>query len=409
MLALASAALAPHCRAPAGCAGPAPGLLPLCTHCGAAYACPRAAVTSLLCGIATCGIAGFPAGWTCGTTPVSQKFPLAPPTFAGDPRSRWGPRRRSPTRRPHTTPSKPSAAHAAAGKPTAHERPANRLRRQEPPPRRPRPAERERSPRRPASRHPPSPRRQALRPAPKAKPSPAANAQGHSSPESSAPAGALHHKLVRATAALKKDFAKLQSSLRKLRGQGTESFDALYELVGQILASDPPLYVGGGYKTKEAFIAAELPGETLRSVQRNVLVARCFSPEEEAKHGIAFLEEVALYTKELTAAEQPPPAIHLDKLTLTLPGKAGATLRKKASAATIDDVRQARRSLRKGAATRRDASPIETALRAALGEQKALSAVTVRATKDHAAFGNVPVAELASFAKAVGKAKLPPS
>lgn len=97
----------------------------------------------------------------------------------------------------------------------------------------------------------------------------------------------------------------------------------------------------GGYETKEAFIAAELPGETLRSVQRNVLVARCFSPEEEAKHGIAFLEEVALYAKELTAAGEPPPAIHLDKLTLTLPGKAGATLRKKASAATIDDVRQA--------------------------------------------------------------------
>ncbi len=175
---------------------------------------------------------------------------------------------------------------------------------------------------------------------------------------------------------------------------------------GQRLFTKIPLVAS---KTKEAFIAAELPGETLRSVQRNVLVARCFSPDEEAKHGIAFLEEVALYAKELTAAEQPPPAIHLDKLTLTLPGKAGATLRKKASAATIDDVRQARRSLRKGAATRRDASPIETALRAALGEQKALSAVTVRATKDHAAFGNVPVAELASFAKAVGKAKLPPS
>ncbi len=92
----------------------------------------------------------------------------------------------------------------------------------------------------------------------------------HTAPEASAkPAGALHHKLVRATAALKKDFAKLQS-LRKLRGQSTESFDALAELVGQVLPSDPPLYVGGGYKTKEAFIVAELPGETLRSVQRNI-------------------------------------------------------------------------------------------------------------------------------------------
>ena len=285
-----------------------------------------------------------------------------------------------PTTTSTTTPSKPSAPKPAASKPSAAQKSA-------------------------AGKPSAAPKLAANKPSAQ-EPSLAANAR--SSSRSSA-AGALHHKLVRATATLKKDFAKLQSSLRKLRGQGTESFDALYELVGQILASDPPLYVGGGYKTKEAFIAAELPGETLRSVQRNVLVARCFSPEEEAKHGIAFLEEVALYTKELTAAEQPPPAIHLDKLTLTLPGKAGATLRKKASAATIDDVRQARRSLRKGAATRRDASPIETALRAALGEQKALSAVTVRATKDHASFGNVPVAELASFARAVGKAKLPPS
>jgi hypothetical protein len=108
-------------------------------------------------------------------------------------------------------------------------------------------------------------------------------------------------------------------------------------------------------------------------------------------------------------ARNPPPAIDLDKLTLTLPGKAGASVRKKASAATIDDVRQARRALRQGTATRRDASPIESALRAAFGEQKALSAVTVRAGKDHASFGNVPVAELGSFAKALGKAKLPPS
>lgn len=103
---------------------------------------------------------------------------------------------------------------------------------------------------------------------------------------------------------MKEQFAKVQAALRKLRGEGTVSFDALWELVDKVLTSDPPLYLGGGYKTKEAFIAAELPGETSRSVQRNVLVARCFSPEEEAKYGIAFLEEVALYARDLTAAEQ---------------------------------------------------------------------------------------------------------
>jgi len=218
-------------------------------------------------------------------------------------------------------------------------------------------------------------------------------------------AAGLEHKLVRANAALKKEFAKVQAAMRKLRGEGTQSFDALYEMVGRVLTTDPPLYVGGGYRTKEDFIAKELPGETLRSVQRNVLVARCFSPQEEAKHGIAFLEEVALYAKELTGAAEPPPAIDLDKLAFTLPGKGGATVRKKAARATIDDVRRARRALRKGASTRRDASPIEATLRAALGKHKALADVSVRASAERASFGNVPVAELAAFGAALASVK----
>ncbi len=222
------------------------------------------------------------------------------------------------------------------------------------------------------------------------------------------PGAAIKHKLVRATSDLKKHFAEAQTSLRKLRGEGTKSFDALYELIGHILTSDPPLYIGGGYRSKEDFIASELPGETLRSVTRNILVARCFSPKEEAEHGIAFLEEVALYAKEITGASEPPPAIDLDKLTLTLPGKGGSTLRKKARSATIDDVREARRLLRKGAANPRSASPLETALRVALGTNKALSAVTVRTQKQTATFSNVPVADLAAFAQALSKTKLRP-
>lgn len=217
----------------------------------------------------------------------------------------------------------------------------------------------------------------------------------------------LETKLVRATAALKKEFGKIQAALRKLRGQGTESFDALYELIGRVLTSDPPVYVGGGYRTKEAFIAAELPGETLRSVKRNVLVARCFSPEEEARHGIAFLEEVGLYARDLTGAAEPPPAIDLDKLAIAVPGKGGAEVRKKARDASIDDVRRARRALRKGARTGRDASPVESALRAALGEHAALATVSVRATAERASFGDVPVGELAAFAKVLARVKVP--
>jgi hypothetical protein len=67
-----------------------------------------------------------------------------------------------------------------------------------------------------------------------------------------------------------------------------------------------------GYRTTEDFIAAELPGETLRSVKRNVLVARCFTAADEARHGIAFLEEVALYARDVAGAAEAPRAIDLD-------------------------------------------------------------------------------------------------
>jgi hypothetical protein len=239
------------------------------------------------------------------------------------------------------------------------------------------------------------------------KPKPAAEAKGAKAKGAKRPAAALEKKLVRATDALKKEFGKIQLAVRKLRGAGTESFDALYELVGRVLASDPPVYVGGGYRTKEDFIAAELPGETLRSVNRNVLVARCFSPEEEARHGIAFLEEVALYAKELTGAAEPPPAIDLDKLSLTLPGKGGAAVRKKARDATIDDVRRARRGLRKGGETRRAGSPLEAALRAALGKHRPQGWVSVPPPGERASFGTVPLPALPGFPSAPAKVKVP--
>ncbi len=219
--------------------------------------------------------------------------------------------------------------------------------------------------------------------------------------------GGMEARLVRASAGLRKEFEKARTRIQKLRSLGSEAFDELYEEVARVLESDPPIYVGGGHRTREAFIAKELPGETVRSVQRNMLVALSFSPDDEARHGINFLEEVALYAKELAGAAQAPRAIDLDKLRIPVRAKDGDELKKPARKATIDEVRKARRALRRGTSPRRNTPPVEKALRTAFGEHKALSRVAVRTVKDTVSLGGIPVSALGALGKVLASVKVP--
>ena len=231
--------------------------------------------------------------------------------------------------------------------------------------------------------------------------------QGRGGKPASGPDG-LEVRLTRATAALRKESEKARHRIAQLKGQGSVAYDALWEEVDRVLDGDPPLYLGGGYKTKEAFIAKELPGETLRSVTRNVLVARSFSPRDEAKHGINFLEEVGKYAQELAAAGEVPRAIDLDRLKLKVRGKDGATLTKRVAESTIDEVRKARRALRtRTGLGDRGRSPVEAALRVALRKEKGLDDVAVRAGKTAASFSHVPLTGLVAFGRALTRAKLP--
>ncbi len=223
--------------------------------------------------------------------------------------------------------------------------------------------------------------------------------------------GGLEVRLTRATAALRKEFEKARQRIAQLKGQGSVAYDALWEEVDRVLDGDPPLYLGGGYKTKEAFIAKELPGETLRSVMRNVLVARSFSPRDEARYGINFLEEVGKYAQDLAGASEVPRAIDLGRLKLKVRGKDGAIINKRVAESTIDEVRKARRGLRTRAGLgERGRSPVEAALRAALAKEKSLAEVAVRAGQNEetaASFSRVPLSGLAAFGRALTRAKLP--
>ncbi len=194
-------------------------------------------------------------------------------------------------------------------------------------------------------------------------------------------------------AAAKEGKKKLAAALRviaKLRGQGTESYDELWEQVRDVLEAEPPLWRHGDYKHEADFIRRELPGETARSVRRNILVASCFTPKDEADKGISFLEELALYAQQRAGASKRPAAIDIDRMFVAIPSGKLGTVRKRARDASVQEVRKARRALRTDGATGKAASKQEKALRAAIAKAEELASVSVAIRGGQASFAGVP-------------------
>ena len=192
-------------------------------------------------------------------------------------------------------------------------------------------------------------------------------------------------------------FEKLRKDIAHLRSKGAAAFDELYEAVAVAYQGDPPLW-RVKYGTERAFLAAELPGEDKRSVRRNVLVAVCFTPEDEAKHGIAFLEEAALYAQAKAGARWLPAAIDLDRLRVPVERdgqKRTVTARK----ATREELTVARKKL--SPRVRDKTSPPVRALRAAFAKVPALATIVAGGTEESVRLDRVPVAALDALGRAL--------
>lgn len=209
--------------------------------------------------------------------------------------------------------------------------------------------------------------------------------------------------LARDAAALRRALEPHLKKLRALRSEGARGWDELWETVDTILSAEPPLW-RGLYASEAEFIRKELPGETPRSVKRNVLVARTFTPADEAALGTSVLEELALYLMEREGLKRPPPHVDLDRVVVLVPhGK--ETLRIPARAADVQQIRAARRALKK-APSRKPASPAEKAIRTALRASKGLSGVAVRVAGGAVSLSNIPVSELRALGRALASLKL---
>ncbi|MBI4510549.1 MAG: hypothetical protein HY698_13025 [Deltaproteobacteria bacterium] len=221
-------------------------------------------------------------------------------------------------------------------------------------------------------------------------------------------AGAIGREIVtrlrRASEARRNEYEVVMGRIRRLRAEGSQSFDELWETVAEVVEGEPPLFTAGGHTNVDSFIKKELPGETRRSVTRNVLVARSFTPADEARHGIGFLEEVAQYAKTIAGADEVPRAIDLDRLRVPV-RRQGKTEQKTAREVTHLELRSARRALARGQGNKPEPNPQEEAIQKALRKQSRLKGVTARVRKGAVRFSPVPLEHLTVLGKALATMK----
>jgi hypothetical protein len=126
--------------------------------------------------------------------------------------------------------------------------------------------------------------------------------------------------------------------VRASRREGSTAFDELWETVAEIVESEPPLYLAGGYATVRDFLAQEV-GEPERSAKRWMKVAKYASPVEENKYGTSKLDAAIAFVE----AKNGAPAkgripIDFAKLKVLVEGNGKRSLVKLADA-TVDQIR----------------------------------------------------------------------
>ncbi len=205
---------------------------------------------------------------------------------------------------------------------------------------------------------------------------------------------------VRVDAALKKAWARELSELRRRSAEGMRSFDAKYESVGHIIHHDPPLYLAGGVARLSDFVATYLPGETVRSVERNVRIAEYASPVEEERYGTSKID-AALDFLEAKNGRPIHGRLPVDFAKLRVPAQDGTVAFEEASVAVLRD---AKRKLDKGGRTAKP-SPVVTELRKRIPAEA--KEITVHYADGRITIGRIPARLFKAVLRALGKAKIP--
>jgi hypothetical protein len=191
----------------------------------------------------------------------------------------------------------------------------------------------------------------------------------------------------------------------RARTEETEGWDARYEALGEILDSDPPYFLAGGYKTAAAFLKAEVPDQDERTVRMYIRVARYFDPEDESRFGVAKLDLLLRYMDAAGEIPLVPAKIDPAKRKVKVPNGKGTRIVAFADC-SAEDLRSAARvaAARKGKAAPSLPRSVKV-VKEVLARAK-LASVAVRVRGDRIDLTGIEWRNLASLGAALAAAKL---
>jgi hypothetical protein len=203
-------------------------------------------------------------------------------------------------------------------------------------------------------------------------------------------------------AGLARGWNKALAALDQARREGTRAYDLKYETVGSIIEHDPPLYLAGGVSSVVEFVARYLPGESRRSVLRDVRVAQYASPDEEKAFGTSNIDAAIDY---LEAKHGKPRRVRIpvDFAKLRIETEEGRVPFPKVS---VDQIRAATRVLKRvDGPKKRKQSPVVTEIVKRL--PRSAREVTVHFTDGLVSLGRIPARMFVEVMRALTKAAVP--
>jgi hypothetical protein len=193
---------------------------------------------------------------------------------------------------------------------------------------------------------------------------------------------------------------------RKARAEELEGWDERYEALGDILDSDPPYYLAGGYRTARAFLQAEVPDQDERSVRTYIRVARYFDPPDEQQYGIIKLDLLLRYMESTGALPLEPAKIRPDRQKVRVT-RGRTTQSVPLAEVTFEELRAATRAAARSAGKpQKNAPPLVRALSTLLSKAK-LQGVGVRLRGGKVDLSGIPADRLGALGSALASADLP--
>lgn len=198
--------------------------------------------------------------------------------------------------------------------------------------------------------------------------------------------------------AMRRRYEAHLAAFQKAQGAELGHWDAAYESLDEILSSEPPLYLAGGYKSERAFLAAVLPGVARSTITENVRVARHFDPDQEKKHGVRRLAQLVDYLEAKSGAPLPRARIDADRTRVEV-GDARVPF----TELDYDALRDAARAAKGGKSRVKTESAEVRALRA-IFSKLGLGNVSVQLHADRWSFGRVERRQFKDLATAFTRA-----